>query len=82
MGEPGAGGLVEGTRRCSCGRVYGTYHAGPHLCFVMQAPGRRQVERCVRCGVQLHATSTEDCRPAGVARAVARGGSVRESRAA
>jgi hypothetical protein len=63
VGDPGAGALVDGTRRCSCGRVYGTYHAGRHLCFVMEAPGRRQVERCVRCGAQLRAASTEDCTP-------------------
>ena len=62
------------------GRVYGIYHAGGHLCFVMEAPGRRQVERCVRCGVQLRATSTEDCRPAVVATAAARGGSAVDAR--
>jgi hypothetical protein len=82
VGERGAGGLVEGTRRCSCGRVYGIDYAGRHLCFVMEAPGRRQVERCVRRGVQLHAPSTEDCRPAAVATAVARGGSAVDVRVA
>jgi hypothetical protein len=70
VGDPGAGALAEGTRRCSCGRVYGTYHAGRHLCFVMDAPGRRQVERCVRCGVQLHVRSTGDCTPAATGAAV------------
>ncbi|MGO9973437.1 MAG: hypothetical protein ACLP01_11645 [Solirubrobacteraceae bacterium] len=57
------GGQVDGTRRCGCGRVYGTYHAGSLLCFVMQAPGRRQVNACVRCGAQLAATTTTDCTP-------------------
>jgi hypothetical protein len=57
------GGQVDGTRRCGCGRVYGTYHAGSLLCFVMQAPGRRQVNACVRCGAQLAAKTTTDCTP-------------------
>ncbi|MGO9754669.1 MAG: DUF5131 family protein [Solirubrobacteraceae bacterium] len=57
------GGQVDGTRRCACGRVYGTYHAGSLLCFVMQAPGRRQVNACVRCGAQLAAQTTTDCTP-------------------
>jgi hypothetical protein len=52
---------IEQVRRCGCGRVYGAYHAGRALCFVMQAPGRRQVERCVRCGERLTARSTSDC---------------------
>lgn len=82
MGDPGAGALVERTRPCSCGRVYGTYHAGRHLCFVMEAPGRRQVERCVRCGAQLRAASTEDCTPTDVAPRVGDAGCAEEEWAA
>ena len=82
MGDPGAGALVDGTRPCSCGRVYGTYHAGRHLCFVMEAPGRRQVERCVRCGAQLRAASTEDCPPTVVEPRVGDGGCADEAWAA
>ena len=50
---------VEEVRRCAgCGRVYGAYHAGRALCFLMEAPGRRQVERCVRCAEPLTDGST------------------------
>ena len=50
---------VEEVRRCAgCGRVYGAYHAGRALCFLMEAPGRRQVERCVRCAEPLTDRST------------------------
>jgi hypothetical protein len=52
---------VEQVRRCRCGRVYGAYHAGSVVCFLMQPPGRRQVQRCVRCGERLIAHSTSDC---------------------
>ena len=52
---------VEQIRRCRCGRVYGAYHAGRALCFVMQPPGRRHVEKCVRCDQRLTAPSTSDC---------------------
>jgi hypothetical protein len=52
---------VEQIRRCGCGRVYGAYHGGRALCFLMQAPGRREVQRCVRCGEELTRSSTSDC---------------------
>ncbi len=52
---------VEQVRRCGCGRVYGAYRAGRAWCFLMVAPGRRQVMRCVRCGQPLSATTTTDC---------------------
>ena len=52
---------VEQVRRCGCGRVYGVYHAGRGLCFLMQVPGRREVQRCVRCGERLTRSSTSDC---------------------
>jgi hypothetical protein len=58
------GPAVEQVRRCECGRVYGAYHAGRALCFLMEAPGRRQVDRCVRCGRSLTAGSTSQCGPA------------------
>ena len=35
------------------GAVYGAYHAGRALCFLMEAPGRRRVERYVRCAEPL-----------------------------
>ena len=47
---------VEATWTCACGRVYGTYRAGRATGFVMQAPGRRQVYECVRCGRDLART--------------------------
>ena len=52
---------VEQVRRCRCGRVYGACHAGGALCFLMHPPGRRRVERCVRCGERLTVHSTSDC---------------------
>jgi len=52
---------VEQVRRCACGRVYGAYHAGRALCFLMEPPGRRQVKRCVRCDRELTASATSDC---------------------
>lgn len=36
--------------------LYGTYRAGRATGFVMQAPGRRQVHECVRCGRDLART--------------------------
>jgi hypothetical protein len=51
-------GVAEVRRCAGCGRVYGAYHAGRALCFLMEAPGRRQVERCVRCAEPLTDRST------------------------
>jgi hypothetical protein len=58
-----ADGVLEGTRRCACGRVYGVNSAGRSMCFVMQASGRRQVHSCVRCDASHTRANTINCTP-------------------